>query len=105
MLEWYEAYADYDKTAHDMELLVAEVAERVLGTTESSSATASRSTSRRPGAGVTLREAILERAGIDVAEHPTREALADGDRAPSPTRRRAGGSWSTACSPSRSSRR
>jgi len=33
MLEWYEAYADYEKTAHDLELLVAEVAERVLGTT------------------------------------------------------------------------
>jgi lysyl-tRNA synthetase class 2 len=27
MLEWYEAYADYEKTAHDLELLVAEVAE------------------------------------------------------------------------------
>src|SRR3954447_7772082 len=34
MLEWYEAYADYEKTAHDLELLVAEVAERVLGTTK-----------------------------------------------------------------------
>jgi lysyl-tRNA synthetase, class II len=33
MLEWYEAYADYKKTAHDLELLVAEVVERVLGTT------------------------------------------------------------------------
>src|SRR6478672_5283709 len=33
MLEWYEAYGDYEKTAHDFELLVAEVAERVLGTT------------------------------------------------------------------------
>jgi lysyl-tRNA synthetase class 2 len=26
---------------------------------------------------VTLREAILERAGVDIAEHPTREALAE----------------------------
>src|SRR4029079_1861825 len=25
---------------------------------------------------ITLREAILERSGIDIAEHPTREALA-----------------------------
>ncbi len=25
MLEWYEAYADYEKTAHDLERLVAEV--------------------------------------------------------------------------------
>ena len=29
MLEWYEAYGDYEKTAHDLELMVAEVAERV----------------------------------------------------------------------------
>src|SRR6478609_10481385 len=34
MVEWYEAYADYEKTAEDLELLVAEVAERVLGTTK-----------------------------------------------------------------------
>jgi lysyl-tRNA synthetase class 2 len=75
MLEWYEAYADYEKTAHDLELLVAEVSERVLGTT----------TVRRgeeeidlapPWRRITMREAILERSGIDIAEHPTREALA-----------------------------
>ena len=34
MLEWYEAYADYEKTAHDLERMVAEVAERTLGTTK-----------------------------------------------------------------------
>jgi lysyl-tRNA synthetase, class II len=75
MLEWYEAYADYEKTAHDLELLVAEVAERVLGTTlvvrdgvEIDLAP--------PWRRVTLRDAILERAGLDIAEHPTREALA-----------------------------
>jgi lysyl-tRNA synthetase, class II len=76
MLEWYEAYADYEKTAHDLELLVAEVAERVLGTT----------VVERDGVEIelappwrrlTLREAIRERTGIDVAEHPTREALAE----------------------------
>jgi lysyl-tRNA synthetase, class II len=75
MLEWYEAYADYEKTAHDLEMLVAEVAERVLGTTKV----------ERDGVEVdlappwrrlTLREAISERTGIDIAEHPTREALA-----------------------------
>ncbi len=75
MLEWYEAYADYGKTAHDLELLVAEVAERVLGTTRV----------KRDGVTIdlappwrrlTLREAIQERTGIDIAEHPTREALA-----------------------------
>ena len=33
MLEWYEAYADYADAAERLEQLVAEVAERVLGTT------------------------------------------------------------------------
>jgi lysyl-tRNA synthetase, class II len=76
MLEWYEAYADYEKTAHDLELLVAEVAERVLGTTKI----------ERDGVEIdlappwrrqTLREAIRERSGVDIGEHPTREALAE----------------------------
>src|SRR5690242_7369877 len=34
MLEWYEAYADYDDTARRTEELVATVAEKVLGTTK-----------------------------------------------------------------------
>ncbi len=75
MLEWYEAYADYGKTAHDLELMVAEVAERVLGTTKV----------ERDGVEIdlappwrrrTLREAIEERTGIDIGSHPTRESLA-----------------------------
>ena len=76
MLEWYEAYADYDKTAHDMELLVAEVAERVLGTTVVERDGVEIDFAP-PWRRVTLREAILERAGVDIAEHPTREALAE----------------------------
>jgi lysyl-tRNA synthetase, class II len=75
MLEWYEAYADYHKTAHDMELLVAEVAERILGTTKVQRGEVTIDLAP-PWRRVTLREAILERAGIDIAEHPTREALA-----------------------------
>ena len=75
MLEWYEAYADYEQTAGDLELLVAEVAERVLGTTkvERDGETIDLAP---PWQRVTLRDAIRERAGIDIAEHPTREALA-----------------------------
>ena len=34
MLEWYEAYADYDDAAERLEQLVAVVAERVIGTTK-----------------------------------------------------------------------
>ena len=75
MLEWYEAYADYADAAERLERLVADVAERVLGTTRV----------ERDGVGidlsppwrrVTLRDAVRERTGIDVLEHPTREALA-----------------------------
>src|SRR4051794_1347564 len=75
MLEWYEAYADYEKTARDLELLVSEVAERVLGTTkvERDGETIDLTP---PWKRVTLRDAIRERSAIDIAEHPTREALA-----------------------------
>jgi lysyl-tRNA synthetase class 2 len=76
MLEWYEAYADYGKTAHDLELLVAETAERVLGTTEVER-DGTTIDFAPPWRRISLRDAILEQAGIDIAEHPTREALAE----------------------------
>jgi lysyl-tRNA synthetase class 2 len=75
MLEWYEAYADYGKTAHDLELLVAEVAERLLGTTVVERDGVEIDLAP-PWRRVTLREAILERTEVDIGEHPTREALA-----------------------------
>ncbi len=84
MLEWYEAYADYGKTAHDLELLVAEIAERVLGTTVVERDGVEIDLAP-PWKRVTLREAVRDRAGIDIAEHPTREALAaamDGEADP-----------------------
>jgi lysyl-tRNA synthetase class 2 len=75
MLEWYEAYADYEDTARQLEELVAEVAQDVLGTT-----TVERDGERidlaPPWRRVTLRDAIRERTKIDVAEHPSREELA-----------------------------
>ncbi|HEX9966550.1 MAG TPA: lysine--tRNA ligase [Solirubrobacterales bacterium] len=76
MLEWYEAYADYEKTAQDLERLVAEVAERTLGTTKVERDGVEIDLAP-PWRRVTLREAVRERTGIDVAEHPTREALAE----------------------------
>jgi lysyl-tRNA synthetase, class II len=75
MLEWYEAYADYNDTAADLERLVSTVAQRVLGTTEV----------KRDGETIdlappwrrmTLQEAIREHAGVDLAQHPGREELA-----------------------------
>jgi lysyl-tRNA synthetase, class II len=75
MLEWYEAYADYEKTAHDLERMVADVAERVLGTTVVTRDGVEIDLAP-PWRRVSLREAVRERTGIDIAEHPTREALA-----------------------------
>jgi lysyl-tRNA synthetase class 2 len=75
MLEWYEACSDYVATAHRVETMVAEVAERVLGTTVVERDGVSIDFAP-PWNRITFREAIRERSGIDIAEHPTREALA-----------------------------
>jgi lysyl-tRNA synthetase class 2 len=76
MLEWYEAYADYNDVAEELEGLVSSVAQEVLGTTkvERDGETIDLAP---PWRRVTLREAIKERAGIDVMEHPSREQLAE----------------------------
>jgi lysyl-tRNA synthetase, class II len=84
MLEWYEAYADYEDAAARLEQLVAHVAEAVLGTTKVERDGAEVDLAP-PWRRVTLREAIKERTGIDVLEHPTREQLAAAmDSEPSP---------------------
>jgi lysyl-tRNA synthetase class 2 len=76
MLEWYEAYADYNDIAEELEGLVSEVAKKVLGATkiEREGETIDLSP---PWRRVTLRDAIKEKTGIDVMEHPSREALAE----------------------------
>ena len=75
MLEWYEAYADYEKTASDLEQLVHGVAVEVLGssTIERDGRTIDLTP---PWRRVTLRDAILEHAGIDIEVETTREKLA-----------------------------
>jgi lysyl-tRNA synthetase, class II len=75
MLEWYEACSDYTATAHRVETMVAEVAERVLGTTVVQRGDVAIDFAP-PWRRITFRDAIRERSGIDIAEHPTREALA-----------------------------
>jgi lysyl-tRNA synthetase, class II len=75
MLEWYEACSDYAATAHRLETMVAEVAERVLGTTKVQRGEIEIDFAP-PWKRVTFRDAIRERSGVDIAEHPTREALA-----------------------------
>src|SRR5215211_5928231 len=75
MLEWYEAYADYEDAAQRLENLVAHVAERVNGTTKIERDGVEIELAP-PWKRLTLRDAIRERSGIDISEHPTREALA-----------------------------
>jgi len=76
MLEFYEAYADYNDAAERLEQLVAHVAEKVNGTTKVERHGAEIDLAP-PWRRLTMREAIRERTGIDLAEQPTREALAD----------------------------
>ena len=77
MLEWYEAYADYNDAATELEGLVSAVAKEVLGHHQGRAGRRDDRPRRRPGAGSRLREAIKERTGIDVMEHPSREQLAE----------------------------
>ncbi len=76
MLEWYEAYADYGDAAERLERLVAHVAQTVLGTTRIERDGRSIDLAP-PWRRVTLRDAIRERTGIDISEHPSREQLAE----------------------------
>ena len=75
MVEWYEAYADYTNAAERLEQLVAHVAERVLGTTKVQR-DGTEIDLAPPWRRVTLREAIEERTGINLAQRPSREELA-----------------------------
>mgnify|MGYP002634871589 CR=1 FL=1 len=75
MLEWYEAYADYEKTAADLEKLVSEVASTVLGTVEIERDGGTIDLSP-PWRRIALRDAILEASGIDIEVEKTREQLA-----------------------------
>jgi lysyl-tRNA synthetase class 2 len=76
MLEWYEAYADYNDVATELEVLVSSVAQEVLGTTKIEREGEVIDLTP-PWRRVTLREAIKEKTGIDVLEHPSREQLAE----------------------------
>jgi lysyl-tRNA synthetase, class II len=76
MLEWYEAYADYTDAAERLERLVSDVAQQVLGTPVVERE-GTEIDLTPPWRRVTLRDAIRERGGIDILEHPTREQLAE----------------------------
>jgi lysyl-tRNA synthetase class 2 len=76
MVEWYEAYADYHDEATRLETLVSQVA-RDVGYDGEIDFTP-------PWRRVTLRDAILEKTGVDVLADRDRDALAEaiGDRLP-----------------------
>jgi lysyl-tRNA synthetase class 2 len=80
MVEFYEAYADYNDVADRLESLVRSVAEQV-GTTGPIDFGS-------PWRRITLRDAIRDATGIDFLAHPERDELAAaiGDRLPTDER-------------------
>jgi lysyl-tRNA synthetase class 2 len=68
MVEFYEAYADYNDVADRLESLVASVARHVgsVGPIDFEA----------PWRRVTLRDAILDKTGVDFTKHPDRDSLA-----------------------------
>src|SRR2546423_3594773 len=67
MLEWYEAYVDYEDVARELEELISYVAGEVGYEGDIDFST--------PWRRVTLRDAILEKTGLDVLELRDRDAL------------------------------
>jgi lysyl-tRNA synthetase, class II len=67
MLEWYEAYADYNDVARELEALVAYVADQVGYEGELDFTP--------PWRRLTLRDAILEKTGVDVIADRDKDSL------------------------------
>ncbi|MEA2459699.1 MAG: lysyl-tRNA synthetase, class [Thermoleophilaceae bacterium] len=68
VLEWYEAYADYEDVARHLEELVGTVVREIDYRGDIDFATT-------PWRRITLKDAILEKTGVDVLEHRDRDAL------------------------------
>jgi len=75
MLEWYEAYADYDDAAERLERMVSEVAVTVLGTTEVER-DGETIDLKPPWRRITLRDAVFEQTGVDLDQRPSEGELA-----------------------------
>ncbi len=76
MIETYQAYADYNDVARMAEDLVSTVAQEVLGTTTVQFGDHTIDLSP-PWRRLTMREALIEHAGIDFEEYRTRDKLLD----------------------------
>jgi lysyl-tRNA synthetase class 2 len=66
MLEWYQAYADYNDIADELEEMVESLSHLALDDSIDWS---------RPWKRITLRDAILGETGIDIYEHRDKESL------------------------------
>lgn len=78
-LEFYMAYADYLKVMTLAEEMLAYVCDRVLGTRQVTF-NGHVIDFNPPWRRISLREALLEAVGIDIAQHPTTESLAEAMR-------------------------
>jgi lysyl-tRNA synthetase class 2 len=74
MLESYEAYADYNDVMAMVEDMVAEVARKVMGTTEIKYGDHSIDL-KTPWRRITLRDAVLQYSDIDFVKYPTADGL------------------------------
>ena len=74
MLELYQAYADYGDMMELVEQLVSRVAQQVLGTTQLAWGEETIEVTP-PWPRRTMRELLIEHAGIDYAEHPGAESM------------------------------
>lgn len=74
VMESYEAYADYYDVMDMVEQMVQSIALDVLGT-DLITYQGNQISLKPPWKRITLRDAILEHSGIDIAQFPTQEAL------------------------------
>jgi lysyl-tRNA synthetase class 2 len=75
MVEWYEAYADYNDAAERLENLVSHIARETLGTTKVEREGVEIELAP-PWKRIALRDAIREETGIDVMDNHDTESLA-----------------------------
>jgi len=78
-LEFYMAYADYQKVMVMTEEMLAYVCDRVLGTRQVTF-NGQVIDFNPPWRRISLRDALIEAVGIDIAQHPTAESLAEAMR-------------------------
>jgi lysyl-tRNA synthetase class 2 len=77
MMEWYEAYADYNSIAEMFEEMVASVALETIGTTEVPNPGGGTINLAAPWRRLKMRDALQEHGGFDFEDYRDRDALLD----------------------------